>query len=75
MSGEQQWRVVVGADCIGSGVCLSLASHRFVMDDDMRTRPVTELVRPEDAVLDAAASCPMEAIGVTDADTGKRIDW
>ena len=70
-----RWHLEVGPDCIGSGVCLSLASHRFIADDDNRSRPVTNQIAPEDTVLDAAASCPAEAITVTDADTGKRIDW
>ncbi len=71
---EAAWRVGVTPDCIASGVCLSLAADRFALGEDGRSHPVAELVAPEDAVLDAAASCPMEAITLHDVTTGEPIE-
>ena len=68
------WRVEVNPDCIGSGVCASTAPRHFALGDDNRSHPLAALVPPDDVVLDAAASCPMEAIGVVDAETGEAVD-
>lgn len=68
------WRVDVVEDCIGSGVCAGTAPHRFTLGEDNRARPPAEPVPPEDVILDAAASCPMEAIRVTNLDTGAPVD-
>jgi ferredoxin len=69
------WRVDVNEDCIASGICLALAPARFVLGDDGRSHPVTPVVASDDAVLDAAASCPMEAIAVRDAVTSAPIPY
>lgn len=71
---DAAWRVTVGPECIASGVCLSLAADRFALGDDGRSHPVTALVEPQESVLDAAASCPMEAIALHDATTGAPIE-
>lgn len=64
---EVRWRVAVDADrCVGSGVCVGTALGRFVLDGG-RSRPVDELTEPDQAVLDAAETCPTEAIAVVDA--------
>jgi ferredoxin len=65
--GDARWRVTVDPErCVGSGVCVGTAPGRFVLDG-ARSRPVEELVEPAQAVLDAAETCPTEAIGVLDA--------
>jgi len=69
------WRVDISEDCIASGVCLALAPSRFALGDDGRSHPVTPVVPADDAVLDAAASCPMEAIAVRDAATSSPIPY
>ncbi|AGL17276.1 hypothetical protein L083_3766 [Actinoplanes sp. N902-109] len=69
-----RWTVTVGPECIAAGSCLGLAPDRFALGDDGRSHPVRDEVTPDEAVLDAAASCPMEAIAVRDATTGDRID-
>lgn len=71
---EAVWRVAVGPDCIASGVCLSLAADRFALGTDGRSHPVADLVEPQEAVRDAAASCPMEAITIHDATTGVVVE-
>ena len=67
------WRITVDHTCIGSGSCAGIAPDRFELDDvEGRAHPVTPDVAPDDeAVLDAVASCPMEAISVVDLTTGR----
>jgi hypothetical protein len=37
-------------------------------------RPLAADIAPDEAVRDAAASCPVEAISLVDADTGQQVD-
>ncbi|MBU3062145.1 ferredoxin [Nocardia sp. NEAU-G5] len=68
---EQQWRVTVDkGTCIGSGVCTGTAAGRFSLVGE-RSQPAAELIDPDEAVLDAAESCPVEAILVRAAETGE----
>ncbi|MEU3194615.1 ferredoxin [Streptomyces sp. NPDC006992] len=76
MTGEPaapRWRLAVDAEqCIGSAACAG-ACARFRMTADGRAEPVAEVVDAEEAVRDAAECCPVEAITVTDADTGAAV--
>jgi ferredoxin len=67
------WRVTVNDECIGSGVCAGTAPRHFALGEDGKSHPLASPVAADDAVLDAAASCPMEAIAVVDADTGDPV--
>jgi ferredoxin len=68
------WRVTVDAGlCISSGMCLGTAPGRFQFDESQHSRPVCALVEPDEQIRDAAASCPVEAILLTDADTGNPV--
>lgn len=68
------WQVRVDTGlCISSGMCVSTAPDRFAFDPDQHSRPVSELIDEEDAVRDAMASCPVQAISVTDAKTGAPV--
>ncbi|MEV0715133.1 ferredoxin [Asanoa sp. NPDC050611] len=64
----------VSSACIGSGVCAGTAPHHFAIGPDNRSRPVATPLEPHEAILDAAVSCPMEAITVTDAATGAPVE-
>lgn len=68
------WQVTVNDQCIASGSCLGIAPKRFALGDDGRSHPTSTLTEQDDAILDAAASCPMEAISIHDAQTGEPID-
>ena len=69
------WRVRVDRTrCISSGMCIGTAPDRFAFDDERHSRPVSELVDDDDAVREAAAYCPVEAISLTDAETGAPVD-
>ncbi|TDC31606.1 ferredoxin [Micromonospora sp. KC213] len=73
MSQEEpgRWRVFVDSTrCIGSGICAGAAPTHFVVVDGL-SRPVEERIDPVEAVLDAAESCPMEAIIVSDVEGGR----
>jgi ferredoxin len=62
------WIVKVSVDgtrCQGHTLCSMIAPDSFVLDDvDGHASPVSELVPPdqEDAVREAAHSCPEQAI-------------
>jgi ferredoxin len=61
---EERWRITVDAgQCIGSGVCAGTLPSYFTLDGD-RSVPVREVIEPNEDVLGAAESCPMEAIRV-----------
>jgi ferredoxin len=58
------WRVAVDpARCIGSGICAGTAPGHFRLENG-RSRPINEVVEPDPAVVDAAETCPTEAIVV-----------
>jgi ferredoxin len=69
-----RWRLAVDPDaCIGSGACAATAPGHFRLewiDGRDQARPVSELVDPDEAALDAALSCPTEAISVTEQPGG-----
>ena len=68
------WRLRVDGElCIGSGMCVGTAPGRFALNDEQRSWPVSELIPHDEQVLDAAVSCPVEAIRVTDAATGAPV--
>jgi ferredoxin len=68
------WRVTVNETCIGSGVCAGTAPRHFALGEDGRSHPLACPVAPDQVVLDAAASCPVEAIAVSDAETGAPVE-
>jgi ferredoxin len=60
------WRLAVDADtCIGSGMCAGIAPALFMLVDGVAV-PVVTQVPPDDAAVDAAESCPVEAITIRD---------
>jgi ferredoxin len=61
------WRIGVDPQrCIGAGVCAGTAPQYFHLVEGLST-PLAETVPPADPVIDAAESCPVEAITVHDA--------
>ncbi|MFI6331792.1 ferredoxin [Micromonospora chersina] len=73
MSEGTEWRLHVDPTrCIGSGICAGVAPRHFVLVDGL-SRPVAELIAADESVLDAAESCPLEAIVVSDLDNLRRI--
>ncbi|MEU3659975.1 ferredoxin [Streptomyces sp. NPDC032940] len=67
---EQRWEVSVDPGrCVGSGVCAAVAGRHFAVRD-RRSHVVHPVSEPDEAVLDAAETCPMEAITVREAGSG-----
>lgn len=58
--------------CVGSGMCAGVAPEYFTIVGES-SRPVSATVAADDTVMAAAECCPMEAIAVADADTGRRL--
>jgi ferredoxin len=52
---------------------LGIAPGRFRFDESQHSSPVRALTEPDDQIRDAAVSCPVEAILLTDTDTGKPV--
>jgi ferredoxin len=70
---EARWKLSVDPQvCVASGMCPAMAPDHFVLDGP-HSRPLVPETEPSDAVIDAAESCPVEAIRVRDAATGELI--
>jgi ferredoxin len=67
------WRVSTSDDCIGSGMCVALSPTHFALGNNGKSHPLTALTEPLEVILDAAGSCPMEAISVRNAETGEQL--
>ncbi|QIZ36368.1 ferredoxin [Saccharopolyspora sp. ASAGF58] len=67
------WSIEIDADtCIGSGMCAGVAPDHFELVDGYSCAKKAT-VEPADEVVDAAESCPVEAILVKDTETGAAI--
>ena len=67
---DERWRITVDqGTCIGSAVCVGSAPNRFALNG-ATSEPIDSEVDPDDDVLGAAESCPMEAIRVVEIGTG-----
>ena len=70
---EPSWHVEVDrATCMGTGTCTVIAARHFALVDG-RAEVTDSTVSPDDVIIDAADSCPSEAILVRDARSGKLI--
>ncbi|CAL9567853.1 hypothetical protein SUDANB58_04775 [Streptomyces sp. enrichment culture] len=64
------WSVAVDRTaCIGASVCANYAPALFELQAG-KSSPRVATTEPDDAVLDAAETCPAAAITVRDAGTG-----
>jgi ferredoxin len=64
------WSVAVDRTaCIGASVCANYAPGVFELKAG-KSSPRASTTEPDDAVLDAAETCPVSAITVHDAGTG-----
>ncbi len=58
--------------CIGAGNCCGIAPHVFELDEEGKATVASEPASDDSSVLDAAWSCPTDAISVYGTD-GRRI--
>lgn len=64
---DERWKVTVDRDvCVGSGVCAAAAREHFRLEEG-KSRPINDVIDPDEVALDAAGTCPSEAIAVYDA--------
>ncbi|MCF0095371.1 ferredoxin [Micromonospora sp. NPDC049114] len=67
------WRLGVDSRrCIGTSICAGTAPEHFRLVGGL-SEPLADVVAPADVVLDAADSCPVEAITVRDATDDRLI--
>ncbi|KAB1945564.1 ferredoxin [Micromonospora sp. ALFpr18c] len=61
------WRIGVDSRrCIGTSICAGTAPEHFRLVDGL-SAPLADVVAPAEVIIDAADSCPVEAITVRDA--------
>lgn len=59
----RQWEIHLNTGlCIGSGLCTGIAPEYFEVGPDHRTVLRAAVAAADDALVDAAACCPVEAI-------------
>jgi ferredoxin len=69
-----RWRVEVDRSvCIGSGMCVGSAPADFTLDAGRQAHPRTDETNASDEILEAAESCPVEAISIIAVDSGKTV--
>jgi ferredoxin len=67
-----RWHVEVDRTlCIGSGMCVGAAPGRFRLDAARQSHPDGPDQQAAEALLAAAENCPVEAITITDRDSGE----
>lgn len=69
-----KWRVEVDRSvCIGSGMCIGSAPDDFKLDAGRQSHPRLEILDSSEAIMEAAESCPVEAISIVDAESGETL--
>ncbi|MET8090218.1 ferredoxin [Micromonospora sp. NPDC005220] len=67
------WRIGVDSRrCIGTSICAGTAPEHFRLVGGL-SAPLADVVSPAEVILDAADSCPVEAITVRDATDDRLI--
>jgi ferredoxin len=59
--------------CYGFGDCVDSAPGVFQLDDDEKSIVVDPNAAPREDLLIAAQDCPVDAIILTDAETGEQL--
>ncbi len=72
MGNADKLKITVDRDtCIGDGLCCDDAPGTFEMDDEQKATVKNPVTDDKDTIIQAASSCPVDAIKVEDAATGK----
>lgn len=59
--------------CVGNAMCVATAPGVFAHDENRQSTVVDAGGEPAALVLEAAANCPVSAIRVLDAETGRTL--
>lgn len=66
---KTKWQIEVHpSKCIGSGSCIAMARQQFIFDGQRHSKALHEVIDPDPAVLNAALSCPVDAIRIVEID-------
>lgn len=69
-----RWGVEVDRSvCIGSAQCVHRAADAFRLDTAMQSHPVEPETDANEKILEAAESCPVEAIMITLLGSGEPV--
>jgi len=70
----RNWTMRIDRDlCIGAATCIALAPKAWALDDEAKAIILdTSGEESDEALLEAAKSCPVMALSITD-ETGKQI--
>jgi len=67
-------KIIIDRDlCIGAGKCVEAAPKVFRLDDKRKAVVTDPKGNDEEAIQEAAESCPTQAITLIDEETGKQI--
>ncbi|MEV7737288.1 ferredoxin [Streptomyces sp. NPDC088921] len=71
----EHWRVKVDPRmCVRTGLCAASAPQEFQLDERTgQGRATAEVLPASEEVLEVAESCPIEAISIADAESGKAV--
>ncbi len=71
---EKKWKICIDREqCIGDGMCVNDAPQTFELDDEQKAFVLDGPGDEQEYILDAAKSCPLDIIVITDAATGARV--
>ena len=71
---KNKLKIVVDEEtCIGDGLCAQEAPETFEMNDEDKAVIIDPDGNDRETVLDAARACPVDAITVTDEETGDQL--
>lgn len=59
--------------CIGAAPCFAIAPKVFKIDNENKAVVVDEKGADDQTILEAAQSCPVNAIILVDEETGKQV--
>lgn len=69
-----KYKIEVDRDlCIGDGACVGEAPNTFEMDEENIAIVKSEDGDSDDVILQAAQVCPVDAIILTDKETGEKV--
>ena len=69
-----KYRIEIDRDaCVSDGLCVEEAPGTFEMDDEDIAVVINAEGDDPEAILEAAMSCPSDAIILYDADTGEKV--
>ena len=60
-------------ECIGCGACAATCSDSFEMKDDTKAHPINSDVEDIGCAMDAAQTCPVTCIHITDTKEDKKL--